>query len=320
MYLEHFGLREPPFSLTPDTAYFLGRAGYQDALNVMLVALRSGEGFVKVTGEVGTGKTLLCRKLINTLCADAAGDGVVTAYVHNPYLDPAGLLAEVAEELSVDLAGCESRHELLRRITGRLVELHRGGRRVVLCLDEVQAMPVETLETLRLLTNLETEKRKLLQVVLFGQPELDRLLAAPSVRQLRQRITYAYRLLPMNRVGLDAYVAHRLTVAGRAAPLFDRAALDVVHRASGGVPRLVNILCHKALLAAFGKGRGRVGRDAARAAVIDTECARREGGGSESRWREALPLRGLRLAAITFGAAAATLAGALVGTAIAAGG
>ena len=266
MYLSHFGLREPPFSLTPDTAYFLNRAGYQDALNVLLLALRSGEGFVKVTGEVGTGKTLLCRKLINTL-----GSGFAVAYLHNPFLDPRGLLMAVAEELGTPLEPGIGSHELQRALAARLVDLHRGRHMVVVCLDEVQAMPPETLEALRLLTNLETEKRKLLQVVLFGQPELDDLLARPQVRQLRQRISFSYRLLPLSRPGLDAYVTHRVAVAGDPpGPLFDRRALDLVHCASGGVPRVVNILCHKSLMAAFGKGLAQVDGACARAAIEDT--------------------------------------------------
>ncbi len=271
MYVEHFGLRELPFTLTPDTTFFLNRAGYQDALNVMLVALRSGEGFVKVVGEVGTGKTLLCRKLINTL-----GDEVVTAYLHNPYLDPTGLVYAVAEELEVPLGGVRGHQEVLKRLCSRLLELHQRARGVVLCLDEVQAMPVETLEALRLLTNLETEKRKLLQVVLFGQPELDRLLSQPSVRQLKQRITYSYRLLPMNRAGLDAYVTHRLAVAGyEGPPLFTRSALSSVHEASQGIPRLVNVICHKAMLVAYGKGVTRVTRRFVRVAVGDTPSTQR---------------------------------------------
>ena len=269
MYCEYFGLREPPFSLTPDTSYFLNRAGYQDALNVLLVALRSGEGFVKVVGEVGTGKTLLCRKLINTL-----REGFVSAYIHNPYLEPGALLRAVADELEVPIASNAAQHDLLKALSRRLIAIHRAGRRVVLCLDEVQAMPVQTLEVFRLLTNLETEKRKLIQVVLFGQPEIDALLAQPSVRQLRQRITFTYRLLPLNRPGLRAYVGHRLAVAGyQGTRLFSARALERIYRASGGVPRLVNILCHKGLMAAYGKGLRMVDDRCAALAVNDTGAA-----------------------------------------------
>ena len=273
MYLEHFGLREFPFTLTPDTAFFFNRAGYQDGLNVLLVALRSGEGFVKVVGEVGTGKTVLARTLLRTLTSD-----YVTAYLHNPYLSPEGLLHAVADELRVRTRGPLDQHGVLKGITRRLINLHAKAKRVVLVLDEVQAMPVETLEALRLLTNLETEKHKLLQVVLFGQPELDRLLRRPSVRQLRQRITFSYRLLPMNRPGLEGYLMHRLAVAGHTGRSpFAAGALALVYRASGGIPRLANILCHKAMMAAYGKGSQRVTSDFMRASINDTASAYRLG-------------------------------------------
>jgi len=271
MYLQHFALTESPFGLTPDTSYFMNRAGYQDALNVLLVALRGGEGFIKVVGEVGTGKTLLCRKLINTL-----GGDFPVAYIHNPYLSPDSLLLAIAQELRIPMPAGTGQHELMDRITKALLGFHAEGRRVVVCLDEAQAMPVETLETLRLLTNLETEKRKLLQVVLFGQPELDRLLEQPSVRQLRQRITFSFNLLPMNRVALDAYVQHRLRVAGYAGEsLFSGSAMELLHMASRGIPRLINIICHKGLILAYGRGETTVSRALLEQAVRDTLDAQR---------------------------------------------
>ncbi len=271
MYLQHFALRELPFGLTPDTSYFLNRSGYQDALNVLLVALRSGEGFVKVVGEVGTGKTILCRTLINTLADDFA-----TAYIHNPYLSPDSLLRAIAQELTIAMPAGVEQHELMERITTGLLAFHARGKRVVVCLDEAQAMPVETLETLRLLTNLETEKCKLLQVVLFGQPELDRILEQPSVRQLRQRITFSFNLLPMNRVALDAYVNHRLRVAGYGGnSLFSKSAVDLLHMASRGIPRLINIICNKALMLAYGRGEASVSRRMVEQAVRDTLDAQR---------------------------------------------
>ncbi len=271
MYLTHFGLRGPPFGLTPDTSFFLNRAGYQNALNVLLIALRNGEGFVKVSGEVGTGKTLLCRQLINTL-----EERFITAYIYNPYLTPAALLRAIAGELLVKLPGGIERHQMLKCIEGALLRFHAEGKRVVVCLDESQAMPVETLETLRLLTNLETEKRKLLQVVLFGQPELDALLAAPSVRQLRQRITFSYSLLPMSRIEADIYVAHRLRVAGyQGARIFSREALKVLYLGSRGIPRLINILCNKAMMLAYGGGKHTVTQTDMEAAMHDTLDAQR---------------------------------------------
>lgn len=285
MYLEHFSLKEAPFSLTPDTSFFMSRAGYQDALNVLLVALRSGEGFVKVTGEVGTGKTLLCRTLLKSL-----GEEFATAYVPNPYLTPKGLLQALAEELDIECRSGAGSYTLLQRIHESLIARHEDGRRSLVCMDEVQAMPVQTLETLRLLTNLETEKSKLLQVVLFGQPELDQVLDQPSVRQLRQRITFSYELLPLNRVALAPYLRHRMAVAGYdGPPLFSRPAMDLIYRASRGIPRLVNILAHKSMMAAFGTGEHRIRRAHVARAVEDTADARnwassRPRGG----WRRAL--------------------------------
>jgi MSHA biogenesis protein MshM len=250
MYLQHFGLKEMPFTITPDTEFFMNRAGYQDALNVMLVALRSGEGFIKVVGEVGVGKTILCRKLLNSM-----GAGFVTAYIYNPYLQPDTLLFSIADELGIQYDKNIGQHHLLKSITDRLIQIHQEGKQVVLCLDEVQAMPIRTLETVRLLTNLETEKRKLLQVVLFGQPELDELLEQPSIRQLKQRITFSYHLLPLNQPATLAYMRHRLAVAGlQGKELFTSQAVDYMHHITGGIPRLINIVAHKALIAAYGEG------------------------------------------------------------------
>ena len=270
MYLEHFGLREAPFTLTPDTEFFFNHGSHQEALNVLLVALRAGEGFIKVTGEVGTGKTLLCRKLLKVLDGD-----VVTAYLPNPFLNPTALRMALAEELGVAFARNIGQHRLLKLITERLVELSGARKRVVLLLDEAQAMPDESLEALRLLTNLETEKRKLMQVVLFGQPELDARLARRSLRQLRQRIAFSYRLDPLSRRTLGEYVRHRLQVAGHQdSTLFSDAAIRRLHRSSGGIPRLVNLLCHKALMAAYGAGDSKVGARHVGRAATDTEDAR----------------------------------------------
>ena len=263
-YLRHFRLREPPFGITPDTSFFFGYQSIQEALNTLLIAVSNGEGFIKITGEVGTGKTLLCRKFLSTL-----GPSWVTAYLPNPKLEPRTLLLALAEDLGV--SGADIDHRLEKLFMHRLLQIAREGRRVVLCMDETQAMPLRTLETVRLLTNLETEKRKLLQVVLFGQPELDRKLESESVRQLRQRITFQYTLKALDREEVADYVAHRLTIAGYSGPaIFTTRALKAMHAGSRGIPRLVNILAHKALLAVFGEG-GRVveGRHV-RIAVDDT--------------------------------------------------
>jgi MSHA biogenesis protein MshM len=271
MYSDHFGLRELPFGITPDTSYFFSSPRSQEALNTLLVAARNGEGFIKITGEVGTGKTLLCRKFMATL-----DESFVTAYIPNPYLEPRALMMALADELEVPLEKDMDQHRLLKSITHRLLVLAGEGKRVLLCIDEAQAIPVESLEALRLLTNLETEKRKLLQIVLFGQPELDRNLALDSIRQLAQRITFHYHLGPLSRDDLDYYIAHRLRVGGFAgARLFDRRAVAQLYAASGGVPRLVNILAHKALMLSYGQGKQQVGARHVRDAARDTIASRR---------------------------------------------
>lgn len=273
MYLEHFGLTELPFGITPDTAYVFSSQSHQEALNTLLVALASGEGFIKITGEVGTGKTLLCRRLLQSLPA-----GSISAYLPNPFLDPHTLLVAVASELGVPDIGLAEDYHLVQRINQTLLGLAAEGKQVVLCIDEVQAMPLETLESLRLLSNLETEKRKLLQIVLFGQPELDRRLAEPSVRQLLQRIAFHYRLQTLSREEVAKYLAHRVRVAGyRGEELFSASAIRCLHRAARGTPRLINILAHKALLAVYGEGGHAVRPSHVRRAAADTEGAGRAG-------------------------------------------
>jgi MSHA biogenesis protein MshM len=275
MYLKHFGLKEPPFSITPDTSFFFASHGYQEGLNTLLFAIYSGEGFIKITGEVGTGKTLLCRKLMSNL-----DSGFKVAYVPNPYLEPQSLLLVLARELGIALPAVITQHALLNALTHSLLDFARNGVRVVVCLDEVQAMPIETLEALRLLSNLETEKRKLLQVVIFGQPELEYKLNHASIRQLKQRITFEYQLDRLSRDEMQYYLNHRLVIAGyQGSRMFSSAALYFMYLKSKGIPRLVNILAHKALLATYGKGKQLVGLSEAFAAVSDTKSI-------ESIWRK----------------------------------
>lgn len=293
MYLEHFGLREFPFSLTPDTSYFFACSSYQEALNTLLIAARSGEGFIKITGEVGNGKTLLCRKFLATLNSDktstnaigtqdasAAGRTAtkfVTAYIPNPYLEPRSLLLALAGEFRIELDSAVDQHQLLKALTFALLKFAREGKRVLVCLDEAQAMPLESLEVLRLLTNLETEKRKLMQVVLFGQPELDENLKHNSVRQLRQRISFQYELRGVRRDELDRYLRYRLRVAGYTGEtLFRPGAVALLHRVTRGTPRLVNIIANKAMLLAYGEGRQQVITRHVRRALEDTPEARKD--------------------------------------------
>ncbi|MEO6976466.1 MAG: AAA family ATPase [Gallionella sp.] len=293
MYLQHFGLRESPFSLTPDTSFFFACSSYQEALNTLLVAARNGEGFIKITGEVGNGKTLLCRKFLATLnqgrqsttpigTQDQAVTAptvprFITAYIPNPYLEPSSLLMALAEEFRVPLEKTTDQYQLLKGLTHSLLECARNGQRALLCLDEAQAMPLESLEVLRLLTNLETEKRKLLQVVLFGQPELNDRLKHHSIRQLRQRISFQYDLQGLRKNEMERYLRHRLAVAGfTGETLFSERAVAKLHRITGGTPRLVNIIAHKALMLAFSDGRQQINAMHVRDAAADTPEVRRD--------------------------------------------
>lgn len=270
MYLEHFGLRELPFSLTPNTHFFLNMASYHKAYNMLMVSLVNAEGFIKIVGEVGTGKTMLCRKVLNTLEEDK--ENYVTAYIPNPVLSPKGLFLAFAEELNIDVDQDVGHHRLLKTITEKLIEYSAEKKQVVLFIDEAHAMPEQTLEALRLLTNIETEQVKLFQVVLFAQPELDVLLSQPSLRQLRQRITFSFEIEALDREGTERYVVHRLATAGYNGPfLFSKRALDFLYRASDGIPRVINILSHKALMVAFGKGERSIQIDHIRSAADDTE-------------------------------------------------
>lgn len=274
MYLAHFRLDAPPFALTPDPAFAFSSRAQREALDTLVLAVDDGQGFIKITGEVGTGKTLLCRRFL----AHAAAGGRAayrTAYVPNPCLSPRTLLLSIARELKVRVQDVNSDSEILQALNRSLIRAAARGSRVVVCLDEAQAMPVETLEALRLVSNLETEKRKLIQVILFGQPELDDKLARNDLRQLRSRIAFHYRLHALSATETDVYLAHRLRVAGyRGQALFPTPVALAVHRAARGVPRLVNIVAHKSLLLAYGQGCDRVSARHVHAAAKDTPHAR----------------------------------------------
>ncbi|WP_434665194.1 ExeA family protein [Aeromonas sp. NJAU223] len=271
MYLSHFGLREAPFALTPNTSLYYGLPPHEEALQVLNWALAQGEGFIKVTGEVGTGKTLLCRKLLTELGSETRP--VRLAWLPNPHLSPAELRIALALELGLAVRD-GSELDLTDRIHRHLIALHQQGQRVVVLLDEAQALPDDTLEAIRLFGNLETESCKLLQIVLFGQPELDARLAKPHLRQLRQRIGFSYCLRALRLDETRAYVEHRLHAAGyRGAFLFGRRALRLLWRASRGVPRLINVLAQKCLMLAYGRGERQIGGKLMRLAIRDTEDA-----------------------------------------------
>ena len=274
MYSRHFSLREAPFSITPDSAFFYPHEGAQAALNMLLVALRSGEGFLKIVGEVGCGKTVLCRQLLKTLQGE-----FVTAYIPNPDMGPDDLLAALIHELGVDVLPSSkrrkaSRHTLLSALRDCLLTHAEAGRQVLVCIDEAQAIPLGTVESLRLLSNLETEKRKLLQLVLLGQPELDEKLSRPEIRQLLQRITFSEYLGPMLAHRVPAYLAHRLATAALSDAtdihVFEPDAARSIAHFSRGVPRLVNILAHKCLMLAYGENVHRVNVRHVRMAAADT--------------------------------------------------
>lgn len=289
MYESYFQFKEKPFSLTPDTQFYFNRQSHRNALNTLMVALEQREGFIKVVGEVGTGKTLLCRKLLASL-----GDNYQAAYTPNPYLSPDELKVLLAEEIGASIKTGMTGHHILSAINHRLIELARAGKQVVMAIDEAQAMPRETIEALRLLSNLETEKRKLLQVVLFGQPELDTLLNRKDLRQLKQRIVFSEYLRPFNRKGVGHYLNFRLASAGYpGGRLFTGPAIHLLFIASGGVPRLINIMVHKALIACYGRGDRRVTSHHVAKAVQDTPESRRLGKLLALRWHLLWPAMGL---------------------------
>lgn len=271
MYEAHFQFSEVPFSLTPDTQFFLNQRSHKEALNTILIALKHCEGFIKVVGEVGTGKTLLSRILLARLNHD-----FVTAYVPNPYLSPEELKSFVASEVGATIEKNMASHELMSSLYRRLVQHSRNGKQVILVIDEAQAMPRDTVECLRLLTNLETEKRKLLQVVMLGQPELDNLLSRADLRQLKQRIVFSEYLKPLDFDATRDYIEYRLSqVSEQPKVMFSYPALKLVYRASGGIPRLINVLCHKSLISAYGLGHRNISMWHVARAVCDTAESKR---------------------------------------------
>ena len=266
MYQRHFHLQQMPFGLTPDTAFFVPLQQHQDVMAVLQTALAQGEGFIKVCGEVGSGKTLLCRKLLQQAAADWQ-----LAYIPDPCLSPLELRWALALELGLKHSANIEPPQLLQLLQRQLMLLAAQGKKAIVLIDEAQALPDDTLEALRLLTNLETEQRKLLQVVLFAQPELNSRISSYRFRQLRQRITFSTELSLLSRNQVTAYLQQRLLQAGSTRMLFSAMALWALSKHSRGIPRLVNILAHKALLLAFGEGKAVATYQHVRLAAIDTE-------------------------------------------------
>ena len=254
MYLNHFNLTEQPFSITPDPRFLYMSARHREALAHLLYGLGEGGGFVQLTGEVGTGKTTICRCLL-----EQVPENVDVAMVINPKVTAAELIATVCEELGIKHPGYDASIKALIDVLNRyLLDAHARGRRTVLIIDEAQNLSADVLEQIRLLTNLETSTQKLLQIILIGQPELRELLARDDMRQLSQRVTARYHLEPINREEAAAYIRHRLDICGSSRDLFSGQAIERIHRLSGGIPRLINVLCDRSLLGAYVEGRSDV--------------------------------------------------------------
>ncbi|HFD80063.1 MAG TPA: AAA family ATPase [Gammaproteobacteria bacterium] len=275
MYTRHFGLTAAPFRITPDTRRFFGGGQRAEVLDTLVYAITSGEGMVKVTGEVGTGKTMLCRMLQEYL-----PDSVEVVYIANPNLTGEEILQLITHDLGLPGSAGDTRLQRQQRLQEHLLEAHRQGRQVVVFLEEAQRMPVETLEEIRLLSNLETRSAKLLQLVLFGQPELDQLLEKHEIRQLRDRISHSFELTPLNTAEVRDYLRFRLHSAGyRGGELFTAPASRQLALSSQGLIRRIHVLADKAMLAAFADGERQVRWKHVWRARSDRLPARRWSGG-----------------------------------------
>ncbi len=280
MYHDFFGLREAPFRITPNTGFFFAGGNRGAILDALLYAISQGEGIVKVTGEVGSGKTMLCRMLQARLPEDVLG-----VYLANPSVSPDEILHAIAHELELPLPAGSGRLEVMQRLTAFLLDCHAANRQVVLFVEESQGMPIATLEEIRLLSNLETDRHKLLQIVLFGQPELDTLLRKPEIRQLRERITHSFTLAPLSANEIGLYLDFRLRAAGYKGPdLFGPAVVARIARASAGLTRRVNLLGDKTLLAAFSESSHAVAPRHVKAAIRDSEFAQGDAVGNRHGW------------------------------------
>ncbi len=266
MYEAYFGLQENPFSLSPDPRYLYLSPQHREALNCLIYGIHEKKGFMVVTGGIGTGKTTLCRSLLAGL------DGsVATALIFNPALSDIELLKTVNQEFGVRMGrGRATKKRYLDALNGFLMRNYAAGKNAVLLIDEAQNLPHGVMEQIRMLSNLETVREKLIQIILLGQPELLRLLALPSLRQLNERITVRYNLKPLAREEIHHYIGHRVaTAGGRTEAIFAPGSYGRIYRASRGIPRRINAICDRALLVAYGKDLRNVDRRIVRAAVRD---------------------------------------------------
>jgi MSHA biogenesis protein MshM len=267
MYYAHFGLKQPPFKITPNTEFFFSGGNRGAVLDALIYAINSGEGIIKVVGEVGSGKTMLCR-MLQTLLPEK----VESIYLANPSVAPEDVLHAIAFELQLKLPKNADRLQVMQVLQTYLLKRHAEGKQVVIFVEEAQGMPLATLEEIRLLSNLETKNDKLLQIVLFGQPELDVNLNQPHIRQLRERITHSFNLGPLSQEETGEYLIFRLRAAGYFGPhLFTPSAIRMLSRAAEGLVRRVNILADKALLAAFSENVYQVTPKHVMAAIGDSE-------------------------------------------------
>jgi type II secretory pathway predicted ATPase ExeA len=292
LYLEHFGLTEPPFRITPHTDFFFDGADRGATLEALIYAVLHDEGIVKVSGEVGSGKTMLCRVLMERLPPHVA-----TIYLATAWLAREEILHAIADDLELTLSP-ERRSVALRELQQHLIALYAAGRRVVILIDEAHVMPEDTLEQVRLLSNLESNRHKLLQIVLFGQPELDQTLAKTDLRQLRDRITHSFRMRPLALAEVAKYLSFRMRAAGYRGPeVFTPRAVRRIGRAADGLTRRINILADKALLAAYTENTHAITGRHVRAAVADSEFA-----ASRRSWRALAYLGVAAVAGIAVGA------------------
>ena len=294
LYLEHFGLTEPPFRITPHTDFFFEGADRGATLEALIYAILHDEGIVKVSGEVGSGKTMLCRVLMERL-----PQHVATIYLATPSLARDDILHAIGDDLELRLSH-ERRSVALRELQEHLIRLYGDGRRVVILIDEAHVMPEDTLEQVRLLSNLESNRHKLLQIVLFGQPELDATLAKAGLRQLRDRITHSFRMRPLAPPEVGKYLSFRMRAAGYRGPeVFTPRAVRRVSRASGGLTRRINILADKSLLSAYTENTHAITDRHVRAAVADSEFAPSRRSLRPLLWLGAAALAGLAVGATT---------------------
>ncbi len=274
MYYSHFGLNQAPFKITPNTDFFFGGGNRGAILEALIYAITHGEGIIKVTGEVGSGKTMLCHMLQSRLAAN-----IDTVYIANPSVSPEEILHAIALELQLDLGRDASRLEVMQAVHESLFNRYAQGKRVVVFVEESQSMPLATLEEIRLLSNLETRNDKLLQIVLFGQPELDENLSQPNIRQLRERIAHSFQLEPLAPAEIREYLMFRMRAAGYRGPdLFSGPVVKYISRASQGLTRRVNLIADKALLAAFSENTHSLRTKHIDAAVRDSEFSQQAAG------------------------------------------